>query len=52
MKLNKLIASALISAALALEAWTLTEVINIKVQVAVLSARVSAIAPKTIAKND
>jgi hypothetical protein len=47
MKLNKLIASALISAALALEAWTLTEVINLKIAVAQITTRLAN--TKTIA---
>jgi len=47
MKINKLIASALISAAFALEAWTLTAVIDLKVQVAELNTRVAALSPST-----
>ena len=39
MKVNKLIASAVVSAILALEAWTLTTVIDLKVQVAQISSR-------------
>jgi hypothetical protein len=47
MKVNSLIAGAVISAVLALEAWTLKAVVDLKVQVAELSARVSAFTPKT-----
>lgn len=49
MKLNKLIASALISACLALEAWTLTEVINLKIAVAQINTRLSS--SKTLAQQ-
>ncbi len=42
MKVNKLIASAVVSAILALEAWTLTTVIDLKVQVAQIGARLPA----------
>lgn len=50
MKLNNIVASALVGAVLALEAWTLKAVVDLKVEVATLSARVSAITPnKTIA---
>jgi hypothetical protein len=45
MKINNLIASALVAAIFALEAWTLKAVVDLKVEVATLSARVSAITP-------
>jgi hypothetical protein len=46
MKLNNVIASGLVAAVLALEAWTLKAVVDLKVEVAALSARVAAIAPQ------
>jgi len=50
MKVNQLIASAVISAMLALEAWTLHAVVDLKVQVATLAIQVSTLTPnKTIA---
>ncbi len=42
MKVNPLFASALLAAALALQAWTLREVVNCKVQIAELNARLAA----------
>ncbi len=47
MKVNKLIASAVVTAILALESWTLTTVIDLKVQVAKLDARVAGFANVT-----
>ena len=40
MKLNPLIAGALISAVLALEAWTLKGIVEVKVAIAELTVRV------------
>jgi len=58
MRVNKLIATAIISAMLALETWTLKTVVELKVQFAELSVRVSALVPagqtqqtKNIASN-
>lgn len=48
MKVDKLIVSAFIAAILGLEAWTLKSVVEIKVQVADLSARVSALSAPTL----
>jgi hypothetical protein len=47
MKVNKLIASAVISAVLLLESWTLKEVVNLKIQVAELSVRINDLQSKT-----
>ncbi len=43
MKVDKLIVSAFVAAILGLEAWTLKSVVDVKVQVAELSARVSVL---------
>ena len=46
MKLNPAIATALISAVLALEAWTLKTVIGLEVHMAELHVRVSSVESK------
>lgn len=48
MKIDRLIISAVIAAALALEAWTLREVVSLKVSVAQLSERVATLNPAPV----
>lgn len=43
MKVNKLIASAIISGLLAMQTWTLKTVVDLKVQVAELKIQVTAL---------
>ena len=44
MRVNKLIATVVISALMALEAWTLKAVVDLKVQIAQLAVRVDDLA--------
>lgn len=51
MKVNKLIAGSIISAVLGLQAWTLTAVVDLKVQVAELKTQVAAMSPRNTANH-
>ena len=43
MKIDKLIIAAALTALISLEAWTLKEVVNLKVQVAALTVRIETV---------
>lgn len=51
MKLHKLIAGGLVTAMFALQAWTLTSIIDLKVEVAVVKQQVSTLTKTQIANE-